>query len=44
MGLFKSVAKKVVVAAAMVIGQRIVTRVAVKLKDWLARTPPPPQK
>lgn len=41
MGLLKSVAKKLVVAAALVVGKRVVTGMAAKLRRKPDKTPPP---
>ena len=43
MGLLKSVAKKIVVAAALVVGKRIMTGMAAKLRRKPEKTPPPQQ-
>lgn len=40
MGLLRSVAKKVIVAAALVVGKRIATRAAGKINNRFSRMPP----
>lgn len=41
MGLLKSVAKKLVVAAALVVGKRVVTSMVAKLRRRPVKTPSP---
>jgi hypothetical protein len=41
MGLLRSVAKKLVVAAALVVGKRVVTGMAAKLRRRPVKTPSP---